>query len=131
MIVNLGHLQRQFLVFAEAFLETGARQCRHLSQSPGQYNYAHGAVVMSLVYHGVELFLKAAILRSIPEERFSGFKGHDLKYLHRRYRELYPTEDHEIPFTTDEPDRAVLESMYEASPVEAVLTQRRKCRRIK
>ena len=52
--------------------------------------YAHGAVILSLTFHGCELFLKAAILQKVPTEQFSGNTGHNLEHLSKRYANLFP-----------------------------------------
>ena len=55
--------------------------------------------MLYLTAHAVELFLKGAILRRAPDERFS----HDLEHLRNRYRKLYPTKEFqfEMPFVTN------------------------------
>lgn len=105
------------------------RSLRHISSLPGEYvlfslhlppesSYPKGAVVMSLIFHGIELFLKAAILEKVPNEQFSGNVGHDLDHLHKRYTNLYPGKKHafEVPFRDEEvilvnPDPRILEEL--------------------
>lgn len=57
--------------------------------------------MLFLAAHAVELFLKGAIVRKSPKERFS----HDLDHLIRRYRALYPGKKFqlELPFSTELP----------------------------
>lgn len=108
----------QFLAFSEAYLESAERLCIALAASPSKSNYPKGAVVMSLAFHGIELFLKAAILEKSPNEQFSGNVGHDLDHLGKRYLNLYPGKKHafEVPFRDEEidlvnPDPLILEEL--------------------
>lgn len=96
----------QFLAFSEAYLESAGRLCGVLAEFPTESNYPKGAVVLSLTFHGIELFLKAAILEKVPGEQFSGNVGHDLDHLGKRYANLYPGKKHafEIPFRNEEVD---------------------------
>ena len=110
-VVNLDEIQMQpiagqFLTFAEAYMDTASRQCEHLARNPGQFNYAHGAAVMFLIFHGIELFLKAAILQRAPGEQFKGPAGHDLDALLTRYSSLYQSSEHAlgIPWSLEAPD---------------------------
>jgi hypothetical protein len=70
-----------------------------LARSHRQATYERGSVVLYLTAHAVELFLKGAILRKAPQERFD----HDLEHLHNRYRKLYPVKRYsfKMPFSTD------------------------------
>lgn len=108
----------QFLAFSEAYLESAGRLCGALAASPAESSYPRGAVVLSLTFHGIELFLKAAILEKAPNEQFSGNVGHDLDHLHKRYTNLYPGKKHafEVPFRDEEvilvnPDPRILEEL--------------------
>jgi hypothetical protein len=108
----------QFLAFSEAYLESAGRLCGALAASPPESSYPKGAVVLSLTFHGIELFLKAAILEKVPKEQFSGNVGHDLDHLHKRYTNLYPGKKHafEVPFRDEEvilvnPDPRILEEL--------------------
>lgn len=108
----------QFLAFSEAYLESAGRLCSALAASPAESSYPKGAVVLSLTFHGIELFLKAAILEKVPDEQFGGNVGHDLDHLHKRYTNLYPGKKHafEVPFRDEEvvlvnPDPRILEEL--------------------
>lgn len=108
----------QFLAFSEAYLYSAARLCADLSEFSEESTYPRGAVVLSLTFHGIELFLKAAILEKLPDEQFSGKFGHDLELLGKRYTNLYPGKKFvfEIPFRTEEavlvdPDPRVVEEL--------------------
>jgi hypothetical protein len=94
----------QFLAFSEAYLESAGRLCDALAASPAESNYPKGAVVLSLAFHGIELFLKAAILKKSSKEKLSGNIGHDLDHLSNRYANLYPGKKYkfEIPFRNEE-----------------------------
>lgn len=106
----------QFISFAEAYLYSASQLCSNLASTPSQSTYPRGTVVLSLSRHGIELFLKAAILEKKPDERFNGKSGHDLEFLGKRYAKLYPGGKFafEIPFGTEEielvtPDPGVVE----------------------
>ena len=91
----------QFAAYALAYLDSAQRLCDLLARSHLKATYERGAVVLFLAAHAVELFLKGAIVRKSPNERFS----HDLEHLARRYRALYPAKKFrlEIPFSTELP----------------------------
>ena len=108
----------QFLAFSEAYLYSAVNLCSTLAASPSESTYPRGAVVLSLSFHGIELFLKSAILEKVPGEQFAGKAGHDLESLGKRYAKLYPGKKFtfEIPFGTEEvdlvePDPRVVEEM--------------------
>lgn len=108
----------QFLAFSEAYLDSAERLCDTLAAFPAKSTYPKGAVVMSLTFHGIELFLKAAILEKRPGEKFLGRAGQDLDHLHRKYANLYSAKKYalEVPFRADEavlvnPDPQVLEEL--------------------
>ncbi|MBA3018613.1 MAG: hypothetical protein KJ550_02260 [Proteobacteria bacterium] len=108
----------QFFAFSEAYLYSAAHLCSALAASPSESTYPRGAVVLSLSFHGIELFLKAAILEKVPDEQFGGKSGHDLELLGKRYANLYPCKmfTFEIPFRTEEidlvePDPRVVEEL--------------------
>ena len=108
----------QFLAFSDAYIYSAARLCAVMTKSPNESTYPRGAVVMSLTFHGIELFLKAAVLEKVPGEQFGGRLGHDLELLGKRYAKLYPGKkfEFEIPFRTEEtilvePDPRVVEDL--------------------
>lgn len=108
-------LPRQFLIFSEAYIDTATRQCEYLARSQAEYNFAHGAAILYLTHHGLELFLKGAILENNGELNFRE-KGHDLPHLYKKYRELCSGKEYElaIPWSLEDSD---YESFYD--PVEA------------
>lgn len=108
----------QFLAFSDAYLESAGRLCDFLDAHPAQSNYPKGAVVLSLAFHGIELFLKAAILERVPNEQFGGTKGHDLEHLGKRYMNIYSAKKYafDIPFRYEEillvdPDPRIVEEL--------------------
>jgi hypothetical protein len=108
----------QFFAFSEAYLYSAANLCSILVSSPSESTYPRGAVVLSLSFHGIELFLKAAIREKAPDEKFGGKAGHDLESLGKRYANLYPGKkfEFEIPFRTEdvdlvEPDPRVVDEL--------------------
>ena len=108
----------QFFAFSDAYLDSAGRLCSALAASPNELTYPKGAVVLSLTFHGIELFLKAAILEKVPTEQFGGNAGHDLEHLHKRYANLYPGKKYafEAPFRDEEvalvnPDPRILEEL--------------------
>ena len=108
----------QFLSFSEAYLYSASLLCANLVSEPSESTYPRGAVVLSLSYHGIELFLKAAILEKKPDEQFKGKPGHDLEYLGKRYEKIYPGKEFnfKVPFGTEEielvdPDPEIIEEI--------------------
>ena len=98
-------VHEQLLAFAGAYMDSSEMLCESLCSDVEQANYAHGAVVMSLAFHSLELFFKSAILRLEPEEQFGGKAGHDLDDLSKRYFRLYPKKEFqfEVPFRREMP----------------------------
>lgn len=108
----------QFLAFSDAYLESAGQLCGALAASPAESTYPKGSVVLSLTFHGIELFLKAAILEKVPTEQFRGNVGHNLDALHKRYADLYCGKEYafEVPFRDEEialvnPDPRILEEL--------------------
>jgi hypothetical protein len=112
---------QQLFAFAEAYLDTAVRQCEVVGRTPEHFNFAHGAVLMSLTYHATELFLKSAILQKSPNKTFAGKNGHNLIYLNTRYKKLYPDYELKLPFNAEELDLSELTP----SVVEAILKHAR------
>lgn len=109
---------RQFLEFSDAYVDSAETLCSIIAAEASESSYPKGAVIMSLAFHGIELFLKAAILEKSPGERFKGRAGHDLELLGDKYKALYPNEEYrfEVPFRNEEasllnPDPQVLEEL--------------------
>ncbi|WP_305246678.1 hypothetical protein [Polaromonas sp.] len=99
-------VQGQLLAFAGAYLDSAEVLCDSLCSDVQHANYAHGAVVMSLAFHSLELFLKGCILKACPGEQFGGKSGHDLDALSKRYFKLYPKKEFqfEVPFRCEIPE---------------------------
>src|SRR5437016_3266766 len=89
---------KQFFAFSDAYLDSAESLCDALCTASKSATYAHGAAVMSLTFHSIELFLKAAILQKAPSEQFSGSGGHDLGQLYERYTQLNPDEGYAFDF---------------------------------
>lgn len=81
-------IPEQLFAFSDAYLQSADILCATLCNSVDRATYAHGAVIMSLTFHALELFLKAAILQKAPMEVFGGRMGHDLDHLYKRYSDL-------------------------------------------
>jgi hypothetical protein len=93
-------VHEQLLTFAGAYLDSAEKLCESLCFDLEHTNYAHGAVIMSLAFHSLELFFKGSILQLDPRARFGGKSGHDLDALSKRYFKLYPKKEFqfEVPF---------------------------------
>lgn len=76
----------QYAAYAVAYLDSAERLCALLSRSFRKASYERGTVVLYLAMHAVELFLKGAVLRKAPNEKF----GHDVQHIYNRYKALYP-----------------------------------------
>ncbi len=89
----------QFVLFADAYLDSAIRLCRVLKRSTRKLSYPRGAVVLFLAFHAVELFLKAAILEKNPKEKLH----HDIEQLEVTYRSYYPEKQFlfAVPFKTE------------------------------
>ena len=99
----------QFLAYSEAYLNSAAHLCAVLVESPRELSYPRGAVVMYLLYHGIELFLKAAILKRVKNGIYLSKAGHNLEKLYEKYMNLYPGKEYEfeIPFGYEEMEHGI------------------------
>lgn len=111
LMLHFSDLQRkpvpaQLIVFASAYLDSAVTLCEKLCSDVKGANYSHGAVVMSLSFHSLELLFKGGILALCPDEKFSGRPGHDLDSLSKRFFKLYPKKEFqfEVPFRREFPD---------------------------
>ena len=106
----------QFLSFSNAFLDSASRLCTVLKRSPRKSNYARGSVVLYLMFHAIELFLKGAILERKPNENLT---HHDIQGLSNRYKKLYPGKKYELhgPFISR--DEANLRDLLSPEILEA------------
>lgn len=91
----------QFAAYAHAYLDSAERLCQVLARSRRKATFERGFVVLFLMAHAVELFLKGAILRKAPNEKI--LSSHDLVPLLARYKNLYPKKRYQLldPFRTD------------------------------
>jgi len=89
----------QFVAFADAYLDAAARLCKILKRSSRKSTYPRAAVIEFLIFHAVELFLKAAILQKKPNESLH----HKIEHYEKRYRNLYTRKKYaiDIPFKTE------------------------------
>jgi hypothetical protein len=94
----------KFILFSDAYLDSASRLCAVLKRSPRKSNYARGAVVLYLMFHAIELFLKGAILERKPK---GNLKSHDIQDLSNQYHNLYRGNKYKLhaPFISrDETD---------------------------
>jgi hypothetical protein len=95
---------QQYAAYAVAYLDSAERLCSVLARSSRKATFERGAVVIYLMSHAVELFLKGAILRKAPNEHFS----HGLEHLRNRYAALYPAKRYQFtkpPFEVSYPEK--------------------------
>jgi hypothetical protein len=81
-------IPQQYLSFSDAYLDSASRLCAVLKRSYRKSNYARGSVVLYLTFHAIELFLKGTILEKAPKQKVGN--THDIRVLHKRYKNLYP-----------------------------------------
>jgi hypothetical protein len=91
----------QFAAYAQAYLDAAQRLCSSLTRSSRKATFERGFVVLYLMAHSVELFLKGAILRKASSD--SLLSTHNLVALENRYKKLYPKKRFHfvVPFHTD------------------------------
>jgi hypothetical protein len=77
---------QQLESLAFAYLDSADALCKSLADPQNEATFEKGAVVLYLAAHAIELFLKGAIRRKAPKERFA----HDIEHIHNRYRALFP-----------------------------------------
>lgn len=89
----------QLAAFAMAYLESAEILCLHLAQEYSSATYEKGSAVLYLAQHAIELFLKGAIARIKPDEKFS----HGVESIYQRYKNLYPAKrfHFDLGFTTN------------------------------
>jgi hypothetical protein len=107
-VVNLA-VPEQFSTFSNAYLDSAIRLCTVLARSTKKATYVRGSVVLYLAFHATELFLKGAILKSVPEENVG--TTHNIGTLNNRYKNLYPGKKYmfHLLFTSEEPDFSNIE----------------------
>ena len=128
-----GDLQRkpvpdQLYAFAQANLDSAESLCSNLCARNTGATYAHGAVILSLTFHALELFLKAAILQKSPTEKFRGRNGHDLAKLSKHYSKLHPGNNmiFDVPFVRNMPDTSGLDPQVANEIIACVRDQDKK-----
>lgn len=97
-------LPKQFLAFSSAYLDSSIRLCTVLARSNRKATYARGSVILFLAFHATELFLKGAVLNSIPKENVGS--THNIGILNSRYKKLYPGKKYrfKLLFTSEDSD---------------------------
>ena len=96
-------------ILSFANLDASATLCKCMNEGSYPATFSHAKVIMSLGYHGVELFLKYAIRRRTGEVP----PTHYLRELRAKYENLFPEESFhfDFPFITYylgfEPDEIV------------------------
>ena len=96
-------------ILSFANLDASATLCKCMNEGSYPATFSHAKVIMSLGYHGVELFLKYSIRLRTGEAP----PTHYLRELGAKYEDLFPEESFhfDIPFTTHylgfEPDEIV------------------------
>jgi len=91
---NIGDYTRPELFFrlASAYADSSHQIVRSMLDAYLPQTFAHAQVTHFLFTHALELFLKAAILKSTGEIKRNK-RPHDLQPLYRRYRKLYPKKE--------------------------------------
>lgn len=118
-------IPRRILSFSDAYLDSASRLCTVLKRSPRKSNYARGSVVLYLMFHAIELFLKSAILEQKPNEQLG---NHDIQSLRNRYNNLYPGKKFKFhaPFIiSDEANLSDHFSPKDLEEVESEIKERR------
>jgi hypothetical protein len=92
-------MAKNFIILSKAYLEASELLCSQMSDGSLPQEYSRSLVVLSLALHSVELFLKGAILKKLPEIKIGEFY-HDINKLKREYDNLYSEEKYqlEVPF---------------------------------
>lgn len=85
------------LELAMANLDASVNLCKSMNVGSLPRTFHHAKVIMSLAYHGVELFMKHGIRKKGQDPTRH---GHDLRKLRESYQDLNPTPDlhFEVPF---------------------------------
>ena len=90
---------QKHLSLSEAYIQASIILCTELVKDPDTETYEKGCVVMFNARLGVELFLKAALLKINPGTKLH----HDIDSLALEYSRLYPEDTFRwsIPFTSE------------------------------
>jgi len=108
----------KFLSFSDAYLDSASRLCTVLKRSPRKSNYARGSVVLYLMFHAIELFLKGAILERKPNEKLG---NHHIQGLSNRYDNLYKGKKYKFhaPFISSG-DKADFSEFFSPEDIEQI-----------
>lgn len=98
-IRNLPVPEKMF-AYATSYARGAIALCDELAQSSA-YSWPDGAVVLMMSSHATELFLKAMLLKRVPEELVWDL-GHDLESAWEGYCLSFPEPEYQwdIPFKT-------------------------------
>ena len=110
-------IPRRFLSFSDAYLDSALRLCTVLKRTPKKSNYARGSVVLYLMFHAIELFLKGAILERKPNEKLG---THNIQGLSNRYNNLYPGKKYKFHAPFISRDEADLSEFFNPKDLEEV-----------
>lgn len=110
-------IPRRFLSFSDAYLDSASRLCTVLKRSPRKSNYARGSVVLFLMHHAIELFLKGAILERSQNEQLG---SHDIQALSKRYNNLYQGKKYELQAPFISRNEADLSDIFDPKYLEEV-----------
>ena len=103
--IRLLPLHEQLFAFSYSYLEASKTLCIEAIRHAEERDWSRGAVVLLNAAHAVELFLKAVLVRKVPD--FDIWKyGHDIHALATEYDKLYSDPSHawNIPFRRALPD---------------------------
>ena len=110
-------IPRRFLSRSDAYLDSASRLCTVLKRSPRKINYDRGSVVLYLMFHAIELFLKGAILARNSKEKLI---SHDIQVLSTRYKHLYQGKKYEFHAPFISRDKVDLSDLYSPEDIEEV-----------
>jgi hypothetical protein len=90
--------QALFHDLAIGYIDGSISLTRDMLANSFEDSFSHSRVILSLAYHGVELFLKGAICGKTSTPEIMGC--HDLKKLKKEYDRIFPSSEFElqIPF---------------------------------
>lgn len=85
--------QNELYYLATSYLQASEFLCEAMIVEEFANDFGASRVVLNLCHHGVELYLKAALMSA----NFSIKNIHNLKELYFSYRSVYPSPDFEVP----------------------------------
>lgn len=107
------HDWERSLWLSHSYLEASLHLCARMASGDFTTQYSSSRVVLHLARHGIELFLKGALLAAGAHP---ATHGHHLVRLYRAYRSIYPAKefDFRVPiwFAVDEEDDLFQDSLH-------------------